>query len=590
MIDVQTAILSPLLFLFLSFLPLNGSYISSQTTHSEKEKTAVSSSYEYQNDFPNDWAAHYLSKMSIDEKIGQLFMAPLLPNLEEPQKTRNAQLIREYHLGGVILMQGTLNEQIQLINAIQKHQEIPLLVAQDAEWGLNMRISDAIRYPKNMTLGAIQDDLLLMEFGREAGRQCKAAGVHINFAPVVDVNNNPENPVINDRSFGEDPQEVARRGVLVMQGMQESGIIACAKHFPGHGDTTVDSHLALPAILHSSEHLANIELYPFQKLIEAGIKSVMIGHLHVPALDPLPGSISSLSYPIVTTLLKQKMNFNGLVITDSLNMKGVCDQIPASNLPYLALKAGNDILLYAASIPEMINKIYTEYIPEGIAGIKQAFNDGLFLEKELDQQVLKILTAKQSLGLHQDSQIPSSSILPTFHPAETKKLKRKLYEAAITVVNDQQAIIPLNTGKPIALITIGGGLESPFYQTLRKHIHVNHYPIALAASFEEQQKQLEDIHPESQCIIALLNMNRNPKTNFGLTMDQLTLIQAVNKQRPTLLAVFGNPYSLSLFDSSIPAIVAYENDIDAQKAAAEVILGITSARGKLPVKSPFLRK
>jgi beta-glucosidase-like glycosyl hydrolase len=366
-----------------------------------------------------NWAEQTLQKLTIEEKVGQLFMVGFVcePD-DDPSKNfmmghyfdqkEIENLIKNFHIGGLIFFQGSAKKQAEITNKFQMLSKYPLLVGQDCEWGLGMRLSDAISFPKNIELGKIPDESLLYKLGKEIGEQCRAIGVHVNFAPVVDINSNPDNPIIGDRSFGSCKKNVARKGKIFASGLQDGGVIACAKHFPGHGDTSVDSHLDLPVILHSVERLEKEELYPFKILIDSGVGAVMTAHLSIPALDPsgLPATVSRL---IVTDLLRKKLGFDGLIFTDAMSMKGITAAPPAAAL--MALNAGNDILLCPLEVKNSI-----KYLVKNV-------KDGKINQNELDAHVLKILQAKEKLGLHKNRLIETDGIYEKLHSKNAEDLK-----------------------------------------------------------------------------------------------------------------------------------------------------------------------
>lgn len=368
-----------------------------------------------------------LATMTLKEKIGQCIMVAAVSNellnkdfmAISPYQmgiVHVSGLITQHHVGGVIFLgSGNIAEQKAVTDYFQSLAGTPLMIAMDAEWGLSMRLKDAPRFPHNMTLGAITDDTLTYQMGYLVGRQCKQIGVHLNLAPVMDVNNNPNNPVINDRSFGSDPQRVAQKGIAFANGMRDAGIIACAKHFPGHGDTDVDSHLALPVIMHDRARLDQIELYPFRAIIDNGIAAVMTAHLQVPTLEPDGITPATLSKKITTDLLRHELGFDGLIITDGLGMKGVTDFYTSGQMEVHALKAGADVLLAPVDVPN------------AIAAIEQAVMSGEISEQELDQHVLRILRAKE-WTLNANSNHPDCP--------DHKELKKNLYYQAVTMVKD----------------------------------------------------------------------------------------------------------------------------------------------------------
>ena len=367
----------------------------------------------------NQWVDSVMNTLQPDERIGQLFTVAAFSNKDSLHVKEIAKLVKDYKIGGLCFFQGGPVRQANLTNYYQSLAKTPLLISIDGEWGLSMRLDSTVRYPKQMALGAINDNQLIYDFGVETARQCKRMGIHLNFAPVVDVNNNPRNPVINDRSFGEDKYRVAAKSIEYMRGLQDNGLMATAKHFPGHGNTDKDSHLTLPKLNRSKEELDSLELYPFKELIDRGLSSIMVAHLFVPAYDSSKNSAASISKPIVTDLLKNKLNFKGLIITDALNMKGVSANFPPGVVDVKALLAGNDMCLYS------------ENVPVAIAEIKKAMLAGEITQTELDEKARKVLFAKFQVGLAHYQPIVIDGLITDLNSNEAKLMSRKLYENAL---------------------------------------------------------------------------------------------------------------------------------------------------------------
>jgi len=350
------------------------------------------------------WVDSVLQGLSVEERIGQLFMVAAYSNKGEVHWQKIAELITQHHIGGLIFFQGGPLRQASQQNYYQALAKVPLLIGMDAEWGLGMRLDSTIQFPRQLMLAAISDRQLIYDMGKEIARQCKRMGIHINFAPVVDINSNPNNPVINDRSFGENKINVTQKSIAYMRGLQENGIIACAKHFPGHGDTENDSHKTLPVIRHNKARLDSLELYPFKKLIDKGIKSIMAAHLFIPAYDKTANTASSLSKNVITDLLKNHLGYEGLVFTDALNMGGVSNYFAPGEIELKALLAGNDILLFPQDVPTAISKI------------KEAIEQGLISLDKIDSTVRKILFAKYWAGLHDYQPIKIAHLYEDLHP------------------------------------------------------------------------------------------------------------------------------------------------------------------------------
>ena len=335
------------------------------------------------------WVDTLLNSMTIDEKIGQLFMIQAYSNKDDTHTNSIENLIEKHHIGGLIFMQGTPKMQAKLNNKYQSISKIPLLIGFDGEWGLDMRLKNTYRFPWNMTLGAIRNNKLIEDFGEQVGKHCKRLGIHINFAPVVDINTNPENPIIGNRSFGEGRENVTQKALSFIKGIQSQHVLANAKHFPGHGDTAADSHITLPVLDFDVERLDSIELYPYKKIFKNKLASVMVAHLSVKALEPNKELPTSLSYKVVTSLLKEELKFKGLILTDALNMKGAANFAKPGDIDLAALLAGNDMLL----IPEDV--------PAAIVKIKNALSERIISEERIDFSVRKILKAKYWAGLNE---------------------------------------------------------------------------------------------------------------------------------------------------------------------------------------------
>ena len=365
-----------------------------------------------------NWADETLSQMTLEEKVGQLFVAPACPMREKNHWEDWLQLFSTCRIGNVLVKQADVPSQIRFLTALQQEAKYPLLVAADFEWGLAMTMKGEMAFPRNEVLGAKGDAALIFAIGREIGRQAPLVGVHLNLAPVADVNNNPENRVIGTRSFGSDPHLVARDTLAYLQGVQSSGLLACAKHFPGHGDTNVDSHRALPCIPHSKERLDQGELVPFRQAIAGGVAAVMTGHLLVPCVDPhWP---ATLSFSWVTGFLRGEMGFDGLIVTDALNMEALTLAHTPEDIALLAHQAGCDLLLYGAHLSEKVDALMREQIPRAYRALLRAYQEGRFDEKRLNQSVLRILQAKERVGLALSREIPPGDL----HTEEAEALLR----------------------------------------------------------------------------------------------------------------------------------------------------------------------
>ena len=497
------------------------------------------------------WVDSIMQLLTNEQRIAQLFMVAAYSNKGEEHKNEIATLIQDYHIGGLMFMQGGPVRQAQLTNYYQSISNTPLMIAQDAEWGLSMRIDSTLRFPWQMTLGAIQDEALVYEMGTEIARQCKRLGVHINFAPVVDVNSNPNNPIINNRSFGEDPQSVAKLGIAYMQGLQDGGVLACAKHFPGHGDTDADSHKTLPVVSHTIAHLDSVDLIPFRKMISSGLGSVMVAHLYMPSLDDTENLASTLSPKIVDVLLKKEMGFNGLVFTDALNMKGVSQYYEPGEVDVKALLAGNDVLLFAEDVPKAIQKI------------KEAISKNQISQLEIDQRCRKILSAKKWFGLDRLSEVDKANLYEELTTKKTKVLNRKLIRNSITLLQNNSELIPINKLDTLKIASLSIGEDgTPFQSTLSKYASVDHFQISEKHSEKERKTILNQLAAYNLVIVSVHKSNKHAWKSYRINKETDVLLQTIAMQSKTILTLFANPYSISdllmiyAFDG---LIMAYQN-------------------------------
>ena len=516
------------------------------------------------------WVDSTFNSLSLKEKIGQLYMVQVFSNQDQATKKTILNQITTHHIGGVIYSNGGPVRQAQLNNELQAASKIPLLVGMDAEWGLSMRLDSTYAFPWNMTLGAIKNLDLIRQTGKHIGEHCKRIGVHFNFAPVVDINTNPENPIIGNRSFGEDKEEVTKRAIAFMEGMQSAGVLATAKHFPGHGDTASDSHKTLPTINFSAKRIDSLELYPYKKLFSKGLSSVMVAHLSVPNLDSRPDYPSSLSYPIVTELLKEKLGFKGLIFTDALSMKGVSNFSDPGEIDLQAFLAGNDVMLMSNEVSQGIEALYA------------AVESGVISEKRLEHSVKKILSAKYKVGLHQFEPIKTTNLVADLNRQKDDVLYQQLMENAITVVQNHNDLLPLKNLelRKIAYVSMGNADTTPFLTTLNKYTKVD--PVR-ADNLDELISELKQYNT---VIVGLHTSNANPWKSYQFTDKELVWLYEIARTNTVILNVFSKPYALNDLKSIAnfeSILMAYQNSPMAQQTAAQIIFGALPAKGKLPV-------
>lgn len=538
-----------------------------------------------------DWAEKTLQSLTLEQKIGQMFVVATASNFEQPNEILAASmqscpydmsektvlsLIKDYYIGGVVpLYKSDPIRQMKLIKKFQEHSSIPLLVLQDCEWGLAMRLdcdpSLVVRYPRAMTLAAIQDKKIIYDVGFEVGQQCKAIGVHGNLAPVCDVNNNPENPVIADRSFGDDPEHVAECSVQFAQGLQDAGVHSCAKHFIGHGDTNIDSHNELPVIMHSKNRLEKLELIPFKRLIAGGVSAVMIAHLFVPNYDDRPNRPSSLSYAIVTEELKNRLEFKGLAITDGLGMKAITNHFAPGEIELEAYHAGNDIILCPLDVGCALERI------------RNTLTTAEHLQ-DLDQRVLKILRAKQ-WAMETQNKSTLEEIMAFLVRPEAYELQEKAFTKALTCVkNDLKESFGEKLLQHSAVITFGLTAENSFIDLL-KDTCVQHSVYQSSLQEDEVEECVAAVEGINTIIIGIGQITKFCHEQFGINASLLNVIERFKKQgKQIIITIFGTPYCLPYFKNADALIIAYEDYAPAHKAAANFILGKIEAEGKLPVQ------
>ncbi len=510
-----------------------------------------------------EYADSLYKSLSLDEKIGQLYIIALYNNRgeEEIQKIRN--LVENEKIGGLILMQEDVEKHIALLNEFQGKSKIKMMIGIDGEWGLFQRFPVAHKFPWAMTLGAIQNNNLIYEMTSKIAEDCKRMGIYWDFAPVVDVNTNPANPIIGNRSFGSDVNNVIAKGLAYAQGLQDNGVLASMKHFPGHGDTDKDSHLDLPVVSHHLERLDSIELAPFKTLMDKKIGGVMVAHLYVPALEKKKGIPATLSYNIVTNLLKNKYNYKGLVITDALNMNAVAKKFPAGELDLKAFKAGNDLLLFSQDVPN------------GKALIKKAIEKGEISEERLAESVKKILKTKYLLGLQNLKSLNPENINEDLNNASHAELSEKLYANAITLLKDEKNLLPLSCSETYYYLPLE---EAPF-QTFVENLNLGTTVKLISKS------EISQIPENSTVIVGFHKDNSTAYKPYKISQESKDILAELNKKQNVVLDVFGSPYALKDVDISTisTVLVSYENNDLSLKASAKALLGKTKISGKLPV-------
>jgi beta-N-acetylhexosaminidase len=523
----------------------------------------------------NHWVDSVFKKLSRRQKVAQLFFVRAHTNLGQKYEDSVADVIKKEQVGGLVFFQGGPVRQAELINQYQKLANVPLLIAQDGEWGLGMRLDSTISYPFQMTLGAVQDNTLIYKMGQQVAYDFKRMGMQINFGPDMDVNNNPDNPVINYRSFGDNKYNVAQKGIAYMQGMQNSGLITTAKHFPGHGDTNVDSHFDLPLLPFSRARLDSLEEYPFREAIKAGISGIMIAHMDIPALDTTKNLPSTLSRKIVTNILKDSLGFKGLVVSDAMEMKGVVKYFPNGEADVRAFLAGNDILELSPNSDLAIKKI------------RKAIRQDKITLEEFDAKVKKVLAAKYWAGLNNYRPTSTANLVADLNRPEAKELVQQLSDAAVTLVKGNAASLQLNPFVRAAIISIGVDKPTLFQQEICRS-----YPLskifrvdknATVAQINALQQELSQF---TQVFISINDTRPRPASKLDYNNNVKLLIAQLAAQKNTVISVFANAYTLAGLpgiEKARALLVCYQMTDELQLSAVKVITQRLKPTGKLPV-------
>jgi len=524
---------------------------------------------DYKSPAEKKWADSVFSSLSFDEKVGQLFMVAAYSNKDNDHVKSVEKLVTDHKIGGVIFFQGGPGRQAKLTNRYQAKANIPLFVGIDAEWGLSMRLDSTYRYPWNMTLGAVQDLSLIEKMGHQMAQQARRIGIHFNFAPVVDINTNPNNPIIGNRSFGEDKYNVTNRASALTRGIQGGGIYATGKHFPGHGDTGSDSHYALPYLAYDKQRLQDVEMYPYKRLFNEGLASIMVAHLNVPSLEPTPNLPTSLSYNVVTHLVQEQMGFNGLIFTDALNMKGASGYMQPGDIDLEAFLAGNDVLLFAENVPLAIEKF------------RKAYDDGVLTAERLEFSVKKILAYKFRIGLHDYKPINLANIYSDLNAHDYDDLNYQLYENAETVLKNDNEVLPLKEieNEKIAYVKLGDDDGSPYLNMLQKYAQVTEVK-------QDTLKVLMDNLKDYTTVIVGYHKADGAWKKHDFTTKELQWLDTIAKNKKVILTVFAKPYVLNNiknFANIKSVLLAYQNNEIAQTVAAEIVFGAIGSKGKTPV-------
>jgi beta-N-acetylhexosaminidase len=523
----------------------------------------------------NQWVDSVYNGMRRRHRVGQLFFVRAHTNRGQAYSDSVGKVIKKQHIGGLVFFQGGPGRQANLVNEYQKLSKVPLLIAMDGEWGLGMRLDSTISYPYQMALGAIQDVNLIYKMGQMVAYDFKRLGMHINFAPDFDVNNNPNNPVINYRSFGDNKYNVARKGIAYAKGMQDAGLIAIAKHFPGHGDTNVDSHFDLPLLPFTRERLDSLEMYPFHEAINAGISGVMIAHMNIPSLDTTKNLPSTLSRPIITDILKDSLMFKGLVASDAMEMKGVTKYFPNGQADLMAFMAGVDLLELS------------ENSKNAAKLIRRAVRKKQIAPEEFEAKVKKILAAKYWAGLNNYTPVDPRNLLQDLNRPAATQLVQQLSDAAITLIKGDSRLLKQDTAKKTAIISIGVSGQTVFQQELSKtYPNSMLFLVGKDTPVPALTKMLETLKQYEQVFVGIHDTRLRPQSKLDYSSDVKLLIADLAAKPNAVVSVFANAYTIAGLpgiEKSAAILVGYQKDDAMQRAAVKVINGQIKPTGKLPV-------
>ena len=535
---------------------------------------ALSAAQCYAQDAESRWVDSVYNSLTLEQRVAQLIcMRANQP--DQPFYTDVAKYIKQYNIGGVCFFRADAETQVKQTNDWQAMAQTPLMVSIDAEWGLAMRVKNTLAYPYQMTLGAVSDNDLIYSMGQQIAEQCQRMGIHVNFAPVVDVNSNAANPVIGMRSFGENPTKVGEKGVAYALGMQSKGLITSMKHFPGHGNTATDSHATLPVVNRPLDEVRDIELAPFRKLIENGVNGAMVGHLYFPAIEKVKNTSSSLSYGVVTDLLKNEMGFEGLIFTDGLDMKGVSEKVRQDSVPYVAFMAGNDVLILPSNVPFAIKTI------------KAAVERDPNAAQRLEESCKKILHYKYRAGLNHYKPVATANLMTDLKKQEYKDLRQQLFTEAVTMLRNED-VIPLDKTKKIAVVTIGNTKNDVYNGLADKGLNIKSFVVTKEGISGKSTDWLKVLENYDLVVVSIEKTNMLANKNYGINDETVKFFNRLVAQNDVILNLFACPYALDLFrinNSGKGVIVGYQDETPAVNAIVKILLGEATAHGTLPVST-----
>ena len=534
---------------------------------------ALSVSQVFAQDVESHWVDSVYNSLTLEQRVAQLICMranqPSKPFYEDV-----AKYIKKYNIGGVCFFRADAEAQVEKTNEWQALAQTPLMVSIDAEWGLAMRVNKTLAYPYQMTLGAITDDALIYEMGKQVAEQCKRMGIHVNFAPVADVNSNAANPIIGMRSFGENPQTVGEKATAYALGMQSKGLITSMKHFPGHGNTATDSHLTLPTVTRTMEEVRDIELAPFQYMIESGVNGAMVGHLYFPAIEKVQNTSSSLSYGVITDLLKKEMGFDGLIFTDGLDMKGVSEKVRQDSVPYAAFMAGNDVLILPTNVPFAIKTI------------KDAVENNTVAAARLEESCKKILRYKYRAGLNRYHPVSTTNLMSDLKKDAYTRLRQQLYDEAVTLLRNDNEVIPLVNNKSIAVVTIGNTKNDVNAGLIERGYSTTSFVTKKEEMASKTAEWLKKLEAYDLVVVSIEKTTMFADKDYGINEATVNFFNRLVAQNDVILNLFACPYALDRFriNNSVKGlVVAYQDEVPAVDAVVRLLSGELVAHGTLPV-------
>ena len=527
----------------------------------------------FAQDAESRWVDSVYNSLTVEQRVGQLIcMRANQP--DKPFYDDVAKYIKKYNIGGVCFFRADAEAQVKKTNEWQAIAQTPLMVSIDAEWGLAMRVNKTLAYPYQMTLGAIADDQLLYEMGQQVAEQCQRMGIHVNFAPVADVNSNAANPIIGMRSFGENPQKVGEKATSYALGMQSKGLVTTMKHFPGHGNTSTDSHLTLPTVTRPIEEVRDIELAPFQYMIDNGVNGAMVGHLYFPAIEKVKNTSSSLSYGVVTDLLKEEMGFEGLIFTDGLDMKGVSEKVRNDSVPYVAFMAGNDVLILPHDVPFAIKTIKAAAERDTVAAAR------------LEESCKKILRYKYRAGLTQFKALSTENLMSDLKKKSYVDLRRQLFEEAVTMLRNDDQVIPLANNKKIAVVTIGNTKNDVNNGLIERGYSTTSFVVEKDKIASKSADWLKKLEAYDLVVVSIEKTTMFASKNYGINDETVKFFNRLVAQNDVILNLFACPYALDMFriNNSVKGlVVAYQDEVPAVDAVVKLLSGELEPHGTLPV-------